>query len=483
MAPPRSSESGATTVASRSTKPGFHQRKPSLTSACPPTGARSMDKSRNAFPPSSLTQYCKRLYRLRIVRLLGWTYVLTSLVLSTMHLFSSLTSSHSSKSLGSATALVQDMNHIQKQQQFNLPDGLSPLNTLTYQLRLSKMFSKSLIRMDHLRPYWFTATASPTSDQITIATILTMDEWPHLVRLAEIWQGPISATVQIPSDMGGLASGAILQHLSSIRREYETQPMLARHVDLHLIVRPSNGDPVVHGGFQDSRNLARLFSRTDIVAHVPVTILWVSDLTTAAKTYRDRLLDGDVLIVPTFGFPNSKNAITDEWPTTKSDMVEWADEKRIGLLDYHWRLSEGPTSYPTWREATEPYLVPEYDYHYTPIYISTRDDHPWCEERFADEPSSCLYSIYLNGANLWVLPNDYVVRTGKEAEKKLTSEESKLQVPMYKNYRIEQCVFYARQFDQAGIFDTDRAKHVQQECAKALGSLRKEKIISPKPIN
>ena len=91
MAPPRSSESGATTVASRSTKGGFHQRKPSLTSACPPTGARSTDKSRNAFPPSSLTQYCKRLLRLRIVRLLGWAYVLTSLVLSTIHLFSSLT--------------------------------------------------------------------------------------------------------------------------------------------------------------------------------------------------------------------------------------------------------------------------------------------------------------------------------------------------------------------------------------------------------
>ena len=85
------------------------------------------------------------------------------------------------------------MNQIQKQQQqqFNLPDGLSPLNTLTYQLRLSKMFSKSLIRMDHLRPYWFTSTATPSPDQLGISTILTMDEWPHLVHLAEIWQGII----------------------------------------------------------------------------------------------------------------------------------------------------------------------------------------------------------------------------------------------------------------------------------------------------
>lgn len=46
-----------------------------------------------------------------------------------------------------------------------------------------------------------------------------------------------------------------------------------------------------------------------------------------------------------------------------------------------------------------------------------------CEERFMDEPSACLYSTYLNGANLWVLPNDYIVRTGQEPENKLTKDE------------------------------------------------------------
>lgn len=40
-----------------------------------------------------------------------------------------------------------------------------------------------------------------------------------------------------------------------------------------------------------------------------------------------------------------------------------------------------------------------------------------------DEPSACLYSTYLNGANLWVLPNDYIVRTGQEPENKLTMDE------------------------------------------------------------
>jgi hypothetical protein len=39
-------------------------------------------------------------------------------------------------------------------------------------------------------------------------------------------------------------------------------------------------------------------------------------------------------------------------------------------------------------------------------------------------------------------------------------------------------VFYARQFDQYGIFATEKAEHVKQECSKALLSLQKEKMIS-----
>lgn len=53
-----------------------------------------------------------------------------------------------------------------------------------------------------------------------------------------------------------------------------------------------------------------------------------------------------------------------------------------------------------------------------------------------------------------------------------------LQVKLYKNYRIEQCVFYARQFDQVGTFSTKQSDHIQQECVKELGSLRRQKMIS-----
>lgn len=51
------------------------------------------------------------------------------------------------------------------------------------------MFSKSLIQTDHIRPQWFTAAITPTPDRVTLVTVLTMDEWPHLARLAEVYKG------------------------------------------------------------------------------------------------------------------------------------------------------------------------------------------------------------------------------------------------------------------------------------------------------
>ncbi|KAI7886103.1 hypothetical protein K492DRAFT_178273 [Lichtheimia hyalospora FSU 10163] len=476
-------------------------RAPSLSTACPPAGVARPVTSGNrvthvgADPLHNASQLCKRLFRLRITRLLAWGYLAISMIVFTLHL-PSLTSKYnqqqhsvsSSKPGLKTTALLQNVNS-QTLISSSSHASTSPIDELSYPLRLSKMFSKSMGRMDHLRPHWFSAIVDPDPQSLTVATVLTMDEWPYLIRLAEQWNGPISAALQIPTDGTNLGSGTMLQHLSSIRRHYDTNPALARNVDLHLIARPTSGnDGRIRTGQQDARNLARLFARSRYVAHIPVTTLWMTDLTAATSTYLDRLDAGDLLIVPTFAFPKTSSrkiatiavGMEEEyhWPTTKAEMVEWVDDDRMGILDYHWNLNKGPTSYTLWREAAEPYLLPTYDYHYSPVYIATRDDHPWCEERFMDEPSACLYSTYLNGANFWVLPNDYIVRTGQEPENKLTKDERILQVKLYKNYRIEQCVFYARQFDQVGTFSTKQSDHVQQECAKELGSLRRQKMIS-----
>ncbi|KAI8096571.1 uncharacterized protein BX664DRAFT_324290 [Halteromyces radiatus] len=346
----------------------------------------------------------------------------------------------------------------------------SKLNLLNTQLRLSKMFSKSLRQPDNVRPFWMTATEPPTS--ICITTVLTLDDMDSLEIMATHWQGSISAAIQIEAK-DGLNSGHAVQVLSRLRREYETRPALQKYVDFHVILLPEHTTRI---RLQAARNLARLFSRSQYIMHTPIHVLWLpSSISLSTNTATmERLDQGDALVVPTFAFPRRNNVQTNVFPKDRDGIIDWVDAGRMGLLDYHWPLNFGPSSYDDWRVASEPYLVTEYDYHYGPVYITTKENHPWCEERFDDQLSACVYATYLNGANFYVLHDTFIIRSGQEPENRLTDGERMIQDGMYKNYRVEQCAFYARQFDQHGVYDTNRASHVKQECAKAL---RKENIV------
>ncbi|KAL0080174.1 hypothetical protein J3Q64DRAFT_1753038 [Phycomyces blakesleeanus] len=367
------------------------------------------------------------------------------------------------------------------------------------------MLSKSLVKSEHIRPYWFLSDATPAQDALTLATVMTLDQWSDLVHIANLWQGPISVTLQVPTEVG-LSPSAIVGRLLRIKDEYEAEAVLKKHVDIHLVLRPTQENQPSLGGFQEARNIARLFSRSEFVVHVPIKTQWISDLAKSVQTYASLLRDGDLLVVPTFAHPavaniddinglsaaNSAAAAAAaaiqahapqgfDWPFDKETLLDQVEEGRIGLLDYHWGLNEGPTSYEEWQAADTPYLVTDYSYHYGPVYISTRKGHPWCEERFEDALPACIYSAYLAGADLWVLPNDYILRTGQEPENTLSGEARKIQLQLYKNYRIEQCVFYARKFDQSQEFGSERSSHIKQECTKVIGSLRKQEMISKKP--
>ncbi|CAO3594141.1 unnamed protein product [Absidia cylindrospora] len=288
--------------------------------------------------------------------------------------------------------------------------------------------------------------------------------------MATLWQGTISATIQMETK-DGLNSGQAVQALSRLRREYESRPMLGKYVDVHVILLPEHTTRI---RLQAARNMARLFSRSPYVMHTPISLIWLPLSLSLAPSSFELLDQGHALVVPTFAFPKRNHIQRDVFPTERDGMMEWVDAGRMGLLDHHWPLNAGPTSYSEWREATEPYLVTEYDYHYGPVYITKKDDHPWCEERFDDQLPACVYTTFLNGADFYVLHDAFIIRSGLEPENELTESERMIQDTMYKNYRIEQCAFYARQFDQQGVYDTERASHVKQECIKAL---RKEKIV------
>lgn len=169
--------------------------------------------------------------------------------------------------------------------------------------------------------------------------------------------------------------------MTAIRNEYETTVSLRRYVDIHLVLQPGglreDGEVIATDGYQEARNLARFFSRTDYVALVPAATLWMTDIGNSFKQYLKLLLQGDLLILPTFGFPNYDGVETDEWPMDKQTVVEWVEEGHMGLLDYNYELNNGPSSYSHWKDAKDPYMVPHYDHKYGPIFISTRLNHPW----------------------------------------------------------------------------------------------------------
>jgi len=192
--------------------------------------------------------------------------------------------------------------------------------------------------------------------------------------------GPISATLLVPSTEN-INHELSIQQLTDIRNEYETTIALKRHVDIHLVLQPGglteSGQVIATGGYQEARNLARLFSRTNYVALVPVATLWMTDIAQSFKSHLHLLQAGDLLVIPTFGFPNYEGVDTKSWPMDKQSMIEWVEGGDMGLLDYNYELNNGPTSYSTWKDAKEPYLVPNYDYNYGPIFISTKLNHPW----------------------------------------------------------------------------------------------------------
>ncbi|KAG0171120.1 hypothetical protein DFQ28_001569 [Apophysomyces sp. BC1034] len=429
---------------------GFHQRRPSLTTACPPIALVSPNDKKQA---TKQTWYATW----PILRLVGYLYVLLSVCIATLHL-----------------VLSCQRNYLNQTTGFLQPAANATLDDIPHTLWISKIFSKSGMKFDHVRPHWFTATDASHSHTVTLATVLTPEDWPHLVRLASLWQGPISAALQIPS----IGVGSTVKELEYLRQEYDSREDLKKYVDVHLVIRPHAVSSSSLGGRQEARNLARLFSRTEFVAHLPVRTRHLTNLTRAVDQYQDLLRHGDGLVIPSF--VDRRNAVYNSEapaPEGKDALIRWVDERRMGLQDHHWRLNEGPTSYAEWRIATEPYLVTNYDYHYGPAYIATRDHHPWCEERFEDQLPACVYAMFLAGSELWVLPEDYSIRE-IEPEYALTLEERAMQDQAYKNYRVEQCVFYARKFDLNQILDQDQASHIRQECAKVLGSLRKANMIS-----
>ena len=133
-----------------------------------------------------------------------------------------------------------------------------------------------------------------------------------------------------------------------------------------------------------------------------------------------------------------------EWPITKRSLTSQVNTRiptadaptsaRLALYDRRWDLNRGPTNWYLWRKSSadprlhdapeqgggtglgldggiggghELYRVMDYDLHYAPNVVVAKRGQPWCTERYQSMPSACVYQMYLSGAEMWVLPDEW----------------------------------------------------------------------------
>lgn len=287
---------------------------------------------------------------------------------------------------------------------------------MSHGLKMHKLFSKSYYDAAKLiQPFWLKATAIPEKDQVTIVTTATADTWDELVQLTGYWEGPISVIVHIEEEDE--------ESVERISQEYQSSPELFKNVDVHLAQIPGDKLSVLFPRNAE-RNLARLLSQTDYIMDLPPHVIPATDLHRTLELNKERidqlLQSGDVLALPTFQFKDIDEVLRDDIPNDKSQLMAIINEGKMFLDDKHWKENEGPTDLDKWMEAESLYAVEKYEFHYEPVIIESKTIQPWCSERFLDSRAACIFSSYLQGNEIWVLPYDYMVQMPGPAEQEVS---------------------------------------------------------------
>ncbi|KAL1915683.1 uncharacterized protein VTP21DRAFT_6442 [Calcarisporiella thermophila] len=349
----------------------------------------------------------------------------------------------------------------------------SVLSEFTTKYRLSKMFSMELPdTLSHVDPYYLRSAVRPDPESVTLLMILDENGLDDLPQMAKSWGGPISATIAISTDTKNSLpklSAKEFALLKRIRELHQSEPVLKRSTDIHIIFESIPYKPMqprrnLH------RNLARLFSRTDYIADFAPNTWPVTDIQEALQLpmYLDRLKDGDVLVIPTFAY--RANSTAREVPYSKGAALRLAEAGELTLFDRSWEAGTGPTGYNTWRNENQLYKVDDFELHYEPSVIMSKSQLPWCPEKFKDNRASCLYGAYLSGAEFYVMPEDFLIQ--KPGTPEHPGDESLFEKlfgeRLYLKYQQEQCLRHAGRFVSLGLWNTPRSQHCKVQCANVL---------------
>ncbi|CAG8675387.1 7547_t:CDS:2, partial [Cetraspora pellucida] len=354
----------------------------------------------------------------------------------------------------------------------------SPLSEMNQAIRFSKMHNSSPRSLtDHIYPYYFRAKFVPDNPDVTVAAYITQDRLDDLVRLVDMWKGPISATLHLPSKLKKYHNDNIIRNvLNSIENIYKNNSNVAMYVDIHLIMGPYStvNETLWPSQINIHMNTVRFFARTEFVFFLDLDTWPMSGLRSRILNHVDLLLNNDVLILPSFIFSNDAKDF--EFPQEKRDVKRLVRSRLLGLKDKGWELNNGPTCLSKWMNNDELYKVEDYDLHYIPNFVIRKSGKiPWCTERFENNKAACLFQIYLSGSELWVAPEDFLIihqyNPGSHVSRYADSRWQKvINNRMYVTYSWEACLQYARQFSSIGKWESPISDHVKQECDRILTS-------------
>ncbi|CAB4398417.1 unnamed protein product [Rhizophagus irregularis] len=310
---------------------------------------------------------------------------------------------------------------------------ISPLSEMNNLYRFSKMHSKtSKLFTDSLYPYYYRAERTPELDDITVTTFVSQQGFDDLIRLAEAWQGPVSAVLHVPTE--------------------------------------TLDD-------KDPRIRVQFFARSEFVLFLDQDTWPTQRARKILRKHKEILLQNDILVLPTFVFTElSTSHTSNDFPRSIEELTKLAKRKYMGLKDSGWSLNKGPTSYENWLKK-KVYNVSDYEMHYQPNFVVRRGrELPWCTERFdnfENSKAACLLQMYISGSELWVIPEAFLIEYHYNRHSYLLKPieskwEKTIKDRMYTKFFREACIHYAKILDSMGEWNTPKANHVKQQCARII---------------
>ncbi|KAI8378785.1 glycosyl-transferase for dystroglycan-domain-containing protein [Choanephora cucurbitarum] len=329
----------------------------------------------------------------------------------------------------------------------------------------SKIYASSM-GPSNVMPYYLRADQEFDEQDISISTIVTVDRFPVLSRLASRYKGPISAAIHITDDESK-------EHtVEQLHQTIQNNPDMKRYVDIHLIVDKFDRQ------FNMWRNAAKLYARTDYIMMLDIDFYLCTD-------FRKKILENPnllqmlqqghtALVVPAFEYlAQSDGFDSTHFPKDKEALLkEVFDDAKLDMFHRDWQGGHASTNYPKWYLADKPYRVEDYNFSYEPYVIYKRSNSPWCDERFIGygaNKAACLYEVYLSGIDYYVLPDDFIIHQSHEYPETTRKRERLFNRKVYTNFREELCLRYARQFIATGEWNTSISNNLRSECQKIRG--------------